>query len=531
MNAPVSPNVRARWRWTLILAFVAVISALLLSGLSAWFLGAVAIAGLSPLAYTFNFHMPAALVRLFAVGRTAAKYGERIAGHSVALQEQLTRRVELFGAMASAPSAVQTGWQFGRQEHLTDYLDDVEDVDYGRLRVDLPALTAAAGVLLCLIASVVLVPLALVPILLLLLFVFVSSRSFLCGGADDLAEARCHRRQGASEFGAAAASVIALQAEKQWSARSRDALARFTQAESKLLDLRLSQSLVDATIGLFGPLAALSVIGAAWLAGKQAEALLAPAFLAFAWLALGETIQSGSKMLTAQLRRQAAREEIAKWTGKPNDGPAADALTSRHASKLTVTKLQRRAPNGRLIGTPFNACFRQGHPTVLAGASGSGKTSLLKQIAGWIGHDAMAYGDRVLSPPERQAMSFFCLHDAAILADTVRANLFAPAATDDDLWQALKEMEIDGRIEAIGGLEAWITQEMLSLGEAQRLNLARALLCDRPIVLLDEPTEHLDEAQGQRVLTRLLAWLGDRVVILSSHRVMDDGLFSVIQLD
>ncbi|MDT2021926.1 ATP-binding cassette domain-containing protein [Methylocella sp. CPCC 101449] len=531
MKAPPRPNVRARWRWTLVLAFTAVICALLLSGLSAWFLGAVAIAGLSPLAYTFNFHMPAALVRLFAVGRTAAKYGERIAGHSVALQEQLARRVELFSAMASAPSAVQTGWQFGRQERLTDYLDDVEDVDYGRLRVDLPALTAAAGVLLCLIASVILAPLAILPIAVLLLIVVALSRRFLHNGATNLAEARRLRAQGAGEFGASAASVMALQAEKQWAPQSQNALARFTQAESKLLDLRLSQSVVDAIIGLFGPLAALSVIGAAWLAGKQADALLAPAFLAFAWLALGETIQAGSKMLTAQLRREAARAEIAKWTEKPTDVPVAAAITNHHASKLAVTKLQRRSPNGRSIGTPLNACFRQGQPTVIAGTSGSGKTSLLKQIAGWVGHDAMAYDDRVLSPAERQSLSFFCLHDAAILADTVRANLFAPAATDEDLWQALQDMEIDGRIEALGGLDAWITQEVLSLGEAQRLNLARAVLSDRPIVLLDEPTEHLDEAQGQRILTRLLDQLGERIVILSSHRVADEGLFKIIRLD
>ncbi len=84
--------------------------------------------------------------------------------------------------------------------------------------------------------------------------------------------------------------------------------------------------------------------------------------------------------------------------------------------------------------------------------------------------------------------------------------------------EALEAVELEARIKAAGGLDAWITQDSLSLGEAQRLNLARAWLSDRPIVLLDEPAEHLDHAQGQRILARLAERLRDRIVVLSSHR-------------
>jgi ABC-type transport system involved in cytochrome bd biosynthesis fused ATPase/permease subunit len=58
---------------------------------------------------------------------------------------------------------------------------------------------------------------------------------------------------------------------------------------------------------------------------------------------------------------------------------------------------------------------------------------------------------------------------------------------------------------------------MLSLGEAQRLNLARAILSAKPLVLLDEPVEHLDTEQARRILSRVLARLTERIVIYSSH--------------
>ena len=159
-----------------------------------------------------------------------------------------------------------------------------------------------------------------------------------------------------------------------------------------------------------------------------------------------------------------------------------------------------------------------GRPTVLVGASGSGKTSLLKQVAGWIGDDAFAAGDRILSTAERRAQAALVLHDAVILEDTVRANLFAGDVPDAALWRALEDVEMGGRIREAGGLDAWIRQDRFSLGEVQRINLARAWLSSRPLILLDEPTEHLDDVQGERILERLLAHLGDSIVVISSHR-------------
>lgn len=172
--------------------------------------------------------------------------------------------------------------------------------------------------------------------------------------------------------------------------------------------------------------------------------------------------------------------------------------------------MPRQTPDGRSLGETVNLTFRAGHPTALVGASGTGKTTLLKQIAGWIGVDntGQFIGDGVVMlGAYRRTASHLCLHDAAILSDTIRENLFAPDASEAECWRALAAVELDVRFADAGGLGAWITQDMLSLGEAQRLNLARALLTDAPLVLLDEPVEHLDSCQSSRILKRVLSRL------------------------
>ncbi|MDX8456482.1 ATP-binding cassette domain-containing protein [Mesorhizobium sp. VK9D] len=519
MSAAFQSSSRKSWRLATGFAFAALACAILLGGVSAWLLGSVAIAGLSAAAFTFNFHIPAALVRLFAVGRTAARYGERLTGHKAALADQVARRVELFAAMAAAPVVRRAGWQLGDDARLADYLDDVEDLDYARLRAGLPALTLACGLAILIAGSAVLAPLSLLPITFLLLAILFAGNRVAKAGAMAWGETRSLRRRGASRLGAAMASAVPLKAEGAWSRECAEALAALSRADGALLALRQLQAVLDMLGAALGPVAGISVMAAAWHAGRQGADLLPPMLLAFSWLALSETMNGASRMLVAVLRRDAARIEIGQWMR----GTAADrrefAPDDVKPGLLRHGALQRRAPDGRAIGMPVALLLARGRPTVLVGASGSGKTSLLKQIAGWIGDDALAAGDRILSASERRALVALVLHDAVVLEDTVRANLFAGDAPDAALWRALEAVEMDGRIREAGGLDAWIRQDRFSLGEAQRINLARAWLSTKPLMLLDEPTEHLDEAQGERILDRLLARFNDRIVVVSTHRV------------
>ncbi|UZE52205.1 ATP-binding cassette domain-containing protein [Rhodopseudomonas sp. P2A-2r] len=500
------------------LAAATAASGILLTGISVWFLGAVALAGLGPAALLFNFHTPAAFVRLFALSKTVGKYGERVVGHRAALLDQVRRRSQLFIAMARAPMTRAASWQLGNQDRLSDYMEDVEDVDYARLRVGMPAAVLLAGLVVLTGATALLAPLALVPIAVVLAAIAMALRHAMPRATALWTAARSSQRSAGRRLGAALGAVVPLQAERAFPVVLAAGFAHFNEVESNRLAQKRALAVLDMVAGLAGPLAAVSILLAAWYAGDRGAALLVPAFIAFGWLALGETVQNVSRIVLGRVRQEAATESLRDWASTGSE-PALSSDTPR-LQTMVLRNVPRQAPDGRRLGDPVNLTFRAGHPTALLGASGSGKTTLLKQIAGWVGADSRGQfigNGVVMLSAYRRALSHLCLHDAAILSDTVRENLFASHRSDADCWRALAIVELEDRMELAGGLDAWITQDMFSLGECQRLNLARALLSDSPIVLLDEPVEHLDSGQATRLLKRTLSELAGRIVIYSTH--------------
>lgn len=517
------------WRLAALLALTALFASILLTGVSVWFLGAVALAGAGGTAYTFNFHIPAALIRLFAMARTAAKYGERLVGHKAALLDQVSRRATLFSAMAAAPKVRSASWQLGDQDRLADFVDDVENLDFARLRVQLPLLATVAGLAFVTIATLFIAPMALAVILPILLGTAACIRWLLASLAQDWHSVRLRRRTAGRRLGAGLGSVAPLQAERAWSEALTASFAALSRADAQFLRSRRNMATVDMLVSLLGPVAGLVVLGSAWLGGQRGEALLPAAFAAFAWLALGEATQGASRTLLARVKEGAASKALKAWTGGTPDN-APEGQQPFRLRRLEIIALQRRDPDGRPLGGTVDLILQAGQPTVLSGPSGCGKTSLLKQVAGWLGADegGKLIADGIeLAASSRRKRTYLGLHDAAVLSDSIRENLFAPDATDAECRAALDIVELGERVRLAGGLDGWITQDTLSLGEAHRLNLARALLSPLPMILLDEPGEHLDAAQAHRIAERLITHLQDRILLISSHKA--SGAWKVAQ--
>ncbi|ARO55167.1 ABC transporter [Methylorubrum zatmanii] len=506
------------WTLAFALAALALAANLALAGTAVSFLAAVALAGAGPAAFAFNFHHPAALVRLFALLRTGARYGERMAGHRAALSDQIRRRAGLFAALARAPESRGAGWQLGRPERLADFIDDVADIDYARLRVGFPLAMTGAALAGLVLATALVAPLALLPAAVLALAGGLVARHALTRLAAIEAWVRRARRNAAADLGAALAGAVPLDAEGRRGPALRIALDPLRDAEREAACGKRALARLEAVLALAGPALALAVLLAAWSAGARGTGLLPAAFLAFTWLALAEPILSLPRALLGSVRARLARQSLAVEEGAaaepdPRPGPALGALT--------LHGLHLRTPDGREFGPAPELAVVPGTPLTLVGASGCGKTTLLKALAGWSAErpgETIRLGGTVRPAVERRALTHLSLHDAAILSDTVRENLFAPGASDAALWAALEAVELDARIRAAGGLDAWIAEGGLSLGEAQRLNLARASLSPAPVILLDEPAEHLGDDQAARILGRLLAHWHDRIVVLTSHR-------------
>ncbi|MCJ2030655.1 ATP-binding cassette domain-containing protein [Methylobacterium sp. J-043] len=508
------------WTLAFALAALALAANLALAGTAVSFLAAVALAGAGPAAFAFNFHHPAALVRLFALLRTGARYGERMAGHRAALTDQVRRRAGLFAALARAPESRGAGWQLGRPERLADFIDDVADIDYARLRVGFPVALTGASLAGLVFATALTAPLALLPVAVLALAGGLVARHALTRIAAIEDWARRARRTAAADLGAALAGAVPLDVEGRRGPALRIALDPLRDAEREAACGKRALARFESVLALAlaGPAIALAVLLAAWSAGARGTGLLPAAFLAFAWLALAEPILSLPRALLGSVRARLARQSLAVEEGTaaepaPRPGPAPGALT--------LHGLRLRAPDGRDLGPAPELAVAPGTPLTLVGASGCGKTTLLKALAGWSEErpgETVRLGGAVRPAAERRGLTHLSLHDAAILSDTVRENLFAPGVSDAALWAALEAVELDTRIRAAGGFDAWIGEGGLSLGEAQRLNLARACLSPAPVILLDEPAEHLGDDQAARILGRLLVHWHDRIVVLTSHR-------------
>ncbi|WP_327386544.1 ABC transporter ATP-binding protein [Streptomyces sp. NBC_01207] len=189
----------------------------------------------------------------------------------------------------------------------------------------------------------------------------------------------------------------------------------------------------------------------------------------------------------------------------------------------------------RPVLSGIDLALEPGSVTALVGSSGSGKTTLAKLLprffdptAGTVTIGGVDLCD--IDPDQLYRLVSFVLQDVQLLDATVRDNirLARPDADDEAVRRAARAAAIDRRIEELpGGYDSMVGKDVrFSGGEAQRISIARAILADTPIVVLDEATAHADpesEAQIQDALSELAA---GRTVLVVAHR-----LASVVGVD
>lgn len=184
-----------------------------------------------------------------------------------------------------------------------------------------------------------------------------------------------------------------------------------------------------------------------------------------------------------------------------------------------------------------------GTKTAIVGPSGSGKSTMLALIERFYDPTSgrLYLGDQDMADLTRESVRDvigYVEQEAAVLAGTVRDNLLlaTPDATDEQCWWALDQVNLRERMEEADGLDTVLGDRGLTLsgGQRQRLALARMLLMDSPILLLDEPTSAVDSQNEQLILDAIDASAADRTLVVVAHRlstvtdadqiiVLDDG--------
>ena len=511
-------------RAALLAALVASASVLLL-GLSGWFITAAALAGAAgPVtALAFNYMLPSAGIRLLAIVRTGARYGERLASHEAAFGALARIRPAIFRALAAQP--VGAALAFGTGDATARVVGDVDAVAMQVVRLSAPWGMAAALVSgLALVALGGLVATAATAACLALLMMTADRLATrMAGRGRAVQRAAGVLRETFASLADAAPELRCFGLER-WAAdqidrNSRD-LAAAQRAQAGLAGLF---DLLHATaIGIAA--AATLILSAGAGAPRAALAVLAAAMTIDAAAPLLRAMVERGRMLEAQVRLDAilAVQPPAMPDHMPMIAPRRDAV-----------------PTLRFC-LPAGICqVRGGDRLALIGPSGIGKTTLVEHL---IALRATAPGlirvggvDLCSLAPEPLRRRFaWAPQDAVLLSGTVRENLLLanPGSDDELLWRALYDAVLDDRVRALdGGLDAWVGENgaRLSGGERRRLAVARAYCAPAPWLLLDEPSEGLDSATEAMLAERLTRRLDgtNQGLILVSHRPVMTALCAI----
>ena len=514
----------------LVLMITGLASSIGLLTTSGWFLAATAIAGLGTL---FNFFYPSASVRGLAIGRTLFRYFEKLVTHDATFRILAKLRVQVFEKIIPLSPAVLN--RYRNSDLLNRLVSDVDTLDSLYLRLIAPFITAIFVILaMCIGLSFVNAPLALGLGLSLLLLVFVIPTVFYQLGkkfGDKLVHSRALYRTQFLEFIQAQAELLLFNAEDKlkdnmakteanWQAdQQKEAnLSGFSTALSLFLNgLIIAAMLWFSSQAEFGNdeyrMAFIALFTFAALASFE---ILMP--LGSAFLHIGQVIASAERV-TDIIEQQ----PLVTFNGKAEFDQNVITLIEAKDLSFTYPERQNRALEN------LNLTIQKGKKVAILGKTGSGKSTLLQLLVR--NYDAnqgelFLAGKPIADYSEDTLRSQFCFltQRVHVFSDTLRQNLqFASAVniSDEKMIEVLNQVGLGKLLEQEQGLDIWLGDggRPLSGGEQRRLGLARILLNDAPILLLDEPTEGLDRETERQILRLILAHAENKTLIMVTHRL------------
>jgi ATP-binding cassette subfamily C protein CydC len=462
---------------------------------------ALALAGISAWLITRAWQMPPVLdlsvavvaVRALGISRGVLGYCQRLATHDTALRAAANTRETLYRRLANAPAEVAMRLHSGELvARIGASVDELSDV---LVRAVLP-IAVAAVLSVAAVAAIALISPASAAVLAVCLVIAGVAAPWLAARAATAAEDVAAQHHSGRDI----AVMLTLEhaPELRVAGRFDDVIAE-AERRHREWGRATDRAAAPAALAAAAPTAAVgvSVLGAIVAAIGIANAVT-PMTAAILMLLPLSAFEATVALPAAAVQLTRSR------------------LAARRLRDLTEPDDEMRM---RPLVTPV--ALERGDRLAVTGPSGSGKTTLLMAMA------------------ESPFEAAFFAEDAHLFATTVRDNLLVARgdATDEELRNALRRVGLDDWLDALpNGLSTVLVggAAAVSAGQRRRLLLARALISTVPAVLLDEPTEHLDAADGDRLLSELLTpgalFPADRTVVVATHHLPDDVVCPVLNL-
>ena len=523
----------------LVLMILGLGSSMGLLTVSGWFLAATAIAGLGTL---FNFFYPSASVRGLAIGRTVMRYFEKIVTHDATFRILSKLRVQVFEKIIPLSPAVLN--RYRNSDLLNRLVSDVDTLDSLYLRLLAPFFTAALVIIAMTIGlSFVNIPLALgLGLFLLILLMIIPTVFYRLGQefGERLIQARATYRTQFLEFIQAQAELLLFNAEDKL--KEKMSVTEKTWQEDQAKEAKLSGFSTALVLFLNG----LLISGMLWFAsnadfGTDEYRTAYIALFTFAALAAFEIIMPlgaaflhiGQVIAAAERVTEIIEQKpLVKFNG---DEEFETKVRLIYAKDLSFSYPGQETP----VLKNLTLDLEQGQKIAILGKTGSGKSSLLQLLVR--NYDANQ-GELLLAEKPISAYSeetlrsqiCFLTQRVHVFSDTLRQNLqFASAdkISDEKMIEVLHQVGLSKLLkQEEKGLNLWLGDggRPLSGGEQRRLGLARILLNNAPILLLDEPTEGLDRETERQILRLILQHAENKTLIMVTHRLSSIEQFDKI---
>ncbi|NKF51299.1 cysteine/glutathione ABC transporter ATP-binding protein/permease CydC [Shewanella sp. WXL01] len=537
----------------LLLTFTTLVTGIGLLSLSGWFLSATAVAGLTvAAAQAFNYFTPAGGVRFFSIARTASRYGERLATHEATFK--LLTELRVWAWQKLLPLSAKNLQSLRQGDMLNRLVADIDTLDHLYLRLLTP-MAASLLMIAGLYAFIAWFDMAIANALcsaLLAVWLVVPVVFYQLGRkpGEVLITSRQHYRVKLLDIIQGQAELTLFNANKRYQAELVKSQQALFDAQAKMATITgLSQAMV---IAANGAIVTLILFMASQGVGEYVPPGPMMAMVVFAAMATLEMLMpiagafqhlSSTVLAAKRLNQVTAQQSDIQFPLQPTSSSTENsASTNSPAVSLELSgihfayngnHLESVVDNNKVLNG-LSLTLNVGSKVAILGKTGCGKSSLLNLItrqwqaqAGSIKLNDQAI-EQFTEQQLRQSMTLVSqrIH---LFAGTLRDNLAIAMpyvkgekrkAHDDKFVAVLKQVGLDTLLEADKPLDVWIGEggRQLSGGERRRIGVARALLRDAPLLLLDEPTEGLDKATERDIMALLLDFARHKTLLMITHR-------------